>query len=136
MSARLRRILFNVALFAITFGVVAVVVLAVRGDDVDRAKGDDRVLSVNELLRRPSHTRTAVRGFVFIDARTGTLLCSARRGSPPVCDGKVVRLDGLDHTRLDLDRSNAPHTYDAWTADAVDLLGEWVGGLFLVDDIL
>ena len=136
MSSRLRRILLNVAAFAVTFGVVAVVVLALRGDDVDRAKGDEEVLSVNELLGRPSRTRAAVRGFVFIDARTGTLLCSARRGSPPACDGKVVRLNGLDYTRLDLGRSTAARAYDAWTRDAVDLVGEWAGGVFTVEDIL
>jgi hypothetical protein len=114
----------SVALAAATFAGVWVYRGATRdGADAAEPRGDE--LSVGEARHAALDQTVTVRGFVFIDATAGDLLCSQTTGGGrPACEGDVLRLDGLDASRLALEV--------AWSDGDVVLLGTTAGGARLV----
>ncbi|MFZ6003530.1 MAG: hypothetical protein ACOYXM_06290 [Actinomycetota bacterium] len=114
-------------------------VTSMRGDPkVSTAEADEDALGVADAIAMDRGSRVAVRGFVFIDANVGELLCSARRNDdPPTCDGVALTLINLDTNRLDLDvPDDTEGSYDAWSRDIVTLIGRADRTTFVVDDIL
>jgi hypothetical protein len=129
----------SLALGGLTFLLVWVVVGWLRHRDVVTAEphGDETPIEV--AANAPRGTDVTVRGYVFVDSHTGTLLCSSRTtDSRPACSGDVLTLADLDVSRLPLERAEEPAGgYDAWTDDQVVLLGTTgAGGVLVVKDVL
>jgi hypothetical protein len=123
---------------AVTLAVVALLVGWLRSD-ADVAKPKDNEVSIVVAAHAVPETELIVRGYVFIDARAGMLLCSARQGANrPACAGDVLQLEDLDTSRLALERAeDEKGGYDAWSTGEVVLLGTADGGAFLrVKDVL
>ena len=128
----------GVSFLAAILLVYAVLVFFRPKPDTEEAKTDGDALSVPDALELGFGKKTAVRGFVFIDEKTGPLLCSERsRDEPLTCEGVVFRLDNLDTSRLDLVVNKHPRkAYDAWARDEVVLFGEVDGAFFVVREIV
>jgi hypothetical protein len=106
------------------------------GDGADVASSDERALSVLDAAQEtPDGERVAVRGFVFVDAEAGEVLCATRQGDPLACGGPALRLDHLDVGRLDRVEATEPG-WDAWSDDDVVLVGRLAAGTLDVEDVL
>lgn len=132
----LRTIGLSIAAFAVTLGLALWIGSALRSDGPDVAESDDEALSIDDAIGRPAGEKIAVRGYVFFDEQAGDVLCSSRTGDPPECGGNTFRLEGIDPTRLELEFARDTSRWDAWSTDAVVLLGTRRGGTLVVEDIL
>jgi hypothetical protein len=135
----LRTAIVCVALAAATFAAVWGYRTVVRDDGPEAADPRGAELSVGEARRAGLDQTVTVRGFVFIDSTAGELLCSQTTGGDrPACDGDVMRLEGLDPSRLALEVADEPEGgYDAWSDGEVVLLGTTVSGAgLMVKDVL
>jgi hypothetical protein len=129
----------NLALAAVTFLLVWMVVSWLRHRDVARVHPRRDEVSVDAAAHADPDVDVAVRGYLFIDAKAGTLLCSERTtGKRPACAGLTLTLFDLDTSRIDLERADEPRGgYDAWSDGQVVLLGSSAGGgAFVVKDVL
>jgi hypothetical protein len=139
VTRRVRTALISIACFTISFGLVLVIGNVMgRGGRGGGTATNDKALSVIDAAKAVSGSRVAVHGFVFFDPQTGPLLCSARTtDDPPACDGTVLRLVGLDATRLDLVQARVTKGgYDSWSRSVVDLLATKEGDTLRVEDVL
>lgn len=129
----------SVGAAVITLTVVYLIVSSVRPEaKTSVAKGGGGAIAVDDAIAVDRGERVAVRGFVFIDANVGELLCAERtRASPPACAGSALALRNLDANRLDLMFAQVPDgSYDAWSRDQVTLFGIANRTTFTVEDVL
>jgi hypothetical protein len=136
---RWRTLAVSAVLFAVTLAIPWIVVSWLRHDDHAQARPRGQESRIADAARFPPEKEVVVRGFVFIDANVPMLLCSQRTtGDRPACSGDVLRLEGLDTSRLSLERAfQSKGGYDAWSDGEVVLLGTTQGsGALLVKDVL
>lgn len=136
-----RSTLFRSLVFAAaTFGVAGLVFHWLGRDDTKQSRPREHEVSVYEAAHSQPETELEVRGFVFIDAHAGALLCSASKvvHGRPTCDGDVVNLENLDTNRLPLEHATVEEGgFDAWTDSEVVLLATSQGsGYIAVKDVL
>lgn len=139
MASWTRTLLASVVLAGVTLAVVYLFLTSIRPEaPTSVATGDAEAVSVDDAISSDRGERVAVRGFVFIDANVGELLCSARTNDdPPACAGAALTLTNLDPSRLELVfPERASGNYDAWSRDTVVLLGRVDRTAFTVDDVL
>jgi hypothetical protein len=116
---------------------IVLVVRDQRGRDPGvKAEGSD--LTVFEAVQAELDREVVVVGYVFFDSHTGPLLCSDRtEAARPACKGEAAVLQGLDASRLAVERAKDPKGgFDAWVDDPVRLQVRARGGTFLVEDVL
>lgn len=136
---RWRTLAVSAVLFAVTLAIPLVVVSWLRHDDRAQARPRGQESRIADAARLAPEQDVVVRGFVFIDANVPMLLCSQRTGGDrPACSGDVLRLEGLDTSRVALERARETKGgYDAWSDGEVVLLGTTQGsGTLLVKDVL
>lgn len=130
----------SVVVGAAVFGIAWLVFGWLNRDDTKQAKPREHEVTVFEAAHSAPETEVEVRGFVFIDANAGSLLCSASKvvNGRPACDGDVVNLENLDTNRLPLVHAKVDEGgFDAWTEDEVVLLATSQGsGFIAVKDVL
>lgn len=139
MPSWTRTLLASLGAAVITFVVAYLILTSVRPEaKTSVAKGDRDAVSVDDAIATARGKKIAVRGFVFIDENVGELLCSERtREDPPACAGSALTLVNLDPNRLELVlAADTDGSYDAWSRDAVTLLGRVDRTTFTVEDIL
>jgi hypothetical protein len=134
-----RTALVSVALFVATIVVGWLVLSWFRNGSDQAARPRRQETALAEVTGLAPGRQVAVRGFVFVDSRIGTLLCSRRtRSSRPACAGDVLTLRGLDVTRLAMKQAEeAAGGYDAWSDGPVSVLGTTAGAsTLMVKDVL
>lgn len=140
MPPWLRTLLASIGAAVITFAVIYVAVRTLRPEPATSVvKADATAVVVDDVIAMDRGERVAVRGYVFLDADAGSLLCAARtkESGRYACAGSTLQLVGLDTSRLDLVVADEPDGgYDAWSRSTVALLGRADRLTFAVEDIL